>query len=98
MKIQDYDSSHSDSQWQKTDQLCGVLEFATPKNKTIVVNGKTETLMYANPVKEADILVYRGKILDKTCCPDTAPAARTQSNKHGTFELPGFKVVGTGCV
>ena len=78
-------------QWQKVDQLCGDLEFATPKKKTIVVNGKTETDLYANPVKNAQVILYRGTALDKTCCADATPATRTRSNKFGRFEVLGFR-------
>ena len=90
-KSWEYQASRGESQWQKTSQLCGVLEFATPKKKTIVVNGRTETRLYENPVEEADVLLYRGKVLDKTCCPDTTPTARTRSNRYGTFEFSGFQ-------
>jgi hypothetical protein len=84
-------SSDNEPQWQKVDQLCGDLEFATPKEKTIVVNGKTETRLYANRVKEAEVIVYRGTASDKTCCADATPASRTRSNKIGEFEFSGFQ-------
>jgi|HubBroStandDraft_1064217.scaffolds.fasta_scaffold274452_2 hypothetical protein len=78
-------------QWQKVDQLCGDLEFATPKKKTIMVNGKTETDLYANPVKDAEVILYRGTALDKTCCAEATRATRTRSNKFGKFGFSGFQ-------
>jgi hypothetical protein len=90
-KSWEYQRSHGKSEWQKTDQLCGELEFATPKEKRIIVNGRKETRLYENPVKEADVLLYRGTVLDKTCCPDATPAARTQSDRFGRFEFSGFQ-------
>jgi hypothetical protein len=85
-----HQASHVEPQWQETDQLCGVLEFVTPKKKIIVVNGKTETRLYENPVKEAEVLLYRGTVLDEACCSQTTPVARTQSNKNGAFEFLDF--------
>jgi len=84
-------SSDNTPHWQKADQLCGILEFATPKKKTITVNGKTETRLYANLIKDAEVTLYRGTALDKTCCADTVPAARTKSNDFGRFEFSGFQ-------
>lgn len=84
-------TSDNEPQWQKVDQLCGDLEFATPKKKTIVVNGKTEMRLYANPVKDAEVILYRGTTLDKTCCADATPASRTRSSKFGDFEFSGFQ-------
>jgi hypothetical protein len=81
----------NEPQWQKVDQLCGDLEFATPKGKNIVVNGKTETNLYASPVKDAEVILYRGTALDKTCCADATRATRTRSNKFGKFEFSGFQ-------
>ena len=81
----------NEQQWKKVDQLCGNLEFATPKKETIVVNGKTEVRLYANPVKDADVILYRGTASDKTCCADATRATRTRSNKFGKFEFSGFQ-------
>jgi hypothetical protein len=52
-RIWDYQGSHRDSQWQKADQLCGTLEFVTPKSKTIVINGRTETRLYENHIERS---------------------------------------------
>lgn len=83
-------------QWQKVDQLCGILEFAAPKKKTIKVNGQTETRLYANPVNNAEVTLYRGTALDETCCADSTPAGRTQSTDIGRLSFQVFKVAGTG--
>src|SRR5271155_119704 len=81
----------NEPRWQNVDQLCGDLEFATPKRKTTVVKGKTQTGLYANPVKDAEVILYRGTALDKTCCADAMRATRTRSNKFGKFEFSGFQ-------
>jgi hypothetical protein len=89
--VQAVPPAYNDTQWQLVDQICGYLEFETPKKTTIVVNGKTETRLYSNPVKDADVLVYRGTASDKTCCVDTLLASRTHSNRFGEFEFSGFQ-------
>lgn len=83
--------SDNSPQWQKVDQLCGILVFATPKKKTIIVNGKTEIRLYADPVKDAEVTLYQGKAADKTCRDSTTPAGQTQSNNFGRFEFSGFQ-------
>ncbi len=81
--------SDSEPKWQKVDQVCGELEFATPTKKTIVVDGKTEARLYATPVKDAEVILYRASALDKTCCGSTAPVASTRSNRFGAFKFSG---------
>jgi hypothetical protein len=78
--------------WQNVDQLCGDLEFATPKKKTITAaDGKTEARLYANVLKDADVVLYKGAASDRNCCGGETPAAHTKSTKFGRFELPGFQ-------
>ena len=78
------------AQWQNVDQLCGTLEFATPNKKTIrTADGKTETRLYANVLKDADIALYKGAPSDENCCRGKAPAGQTKSNKFGKFALAG---------
>jgi len=77
--------------WQNIDQLCGVLEFATPKKKTITTaDGKTETRLYPNVLKETDVKLYR-TVPGENCCGGKTPTGHTKSNKYGRFELPGFQ-------
>ena len=79
-------------QWQNIDQLCGVLEFATPKKKTITTaDGKTETRMYANVLKDAKVALYKGTASDEVCCGGKTPAGNTKSDELGRFELSGFQ-------
>ena len=79
-------------QWQNVDQLCGVLEFATPKKKTITTaDGKTEARLYANVLKDADVALYRGTASDQNCCAARTPTGHAKSNKFGRFELLGFQ-------
>ena len=47
--------SGEEPKWQTVDQLCGQLERAAPTKKTFVIGGKTETRLYATPVKEAQV-------------------------------------------
>lgn len=78
--------------WQSVDQLCGVLEFATPKKKTITeTDGKTETRLYANVLKDAKVALYMGTASDEGCCEGKTPAGNTTSDKRGWFELSGFQ-------
>jgi hypothetical protein len=85
-------SQRNTALWQNVDQLCGILEFATPKKKTITTaNGKAETRLYANVLKDAEVTLYKGTALDENCCGGTTPARRTKSNQLGRFELPGFQ-------
>ena len=92
------DQQPNPPQWQDVDQLCGVLEFATPKKKTITTaDGKTETRMYANVLKEAKVALYRGTASDEGCCGGKTLAGNTKSDKLGRFELSGLRAVGIGC-
>jgi hypothetical protein len=85
-------SQHSTAQWQNVGQLCGILRFAAPKRKTITtVDGKTETRLYPNVLKDAEVTLYKGTSLDENCCGDKTPVGRTKSNKLGRFELPGLQ-------
>lgn len=85
-------AQHNTAQWQNADQLCGILTFAAPKKKTITtVDGKTETRLYANVLKDAEVTLYKGTALDENCSEGKTPAGRTKSNRLGRFELPGFQ-------
>jgi len=87
-----HECCQTESNWQSVDQLCGTLEFAAPKTKTITMaDGKTETRLYANVLKDADIALYRGAASDENCCAEKTPAGRTKSTKFGRFELSGFQ-------
>ena len=79
--------------WQSVDQICGSLRFANPKKKTITtLDGKAETRWYANPLKQANITLYKGTRLDdNTCCDQRTAAGHTKSDKLGRFEMPGFQ-------
>lgn len=82
----------SSPQWQNVDQLCGTLQFVAPKKKAIrTANSKTETRLYANVLKDADVMVYKGAPSDAICCRTNTAAAHRKSNKFGRFELPGFQ-------
>ena len=71
--------------------MCGILRFATPIRKTITTaDGKTETRLYSNVLKGAEVTLYKGTALDENCCGGKTPAGRTKSTKLGRFELPGF--------
>lgn len=75
---------------QKVDQLCGDLKLVAPTKKTIVIDGKTEVRLYETPMDNAEVILYRGNALDKTCCGSAGPAASTRSNRFGRFEFSGF--------
>jgi hypothetical protein len=79
--------------WQSVDQICGRLRFANPRKKTITtLDGKAETRLYSNILKEADIELYKGTRLDdKNCCDQRTPAGHTKSDKLGRFAVPGFQ-------
>ena|SRR5215467_9936928 len=79
-------------QWQNVDQLCGILEFDAPKKKTITTaDGKTETRLYADVVKDAEVTLYGGAAPDENCCGGKTPVGHTKSNKFGRFELHGYR-------
>jgi hypothetical protein len=83
--------SDGEVKWQNVDQLCGQVELAAPTKKTIVVNGKKETRLYNTPLKNAEVILYRGTATDKTCCGSLTPVARTRSGKLGEFDFSGFQ-------
>jgi len=87
-----HDSCQTEVKWQSVDQLCGTLEFAAPQKKNITTaDGKTETRLYPNVLKEADVALYRGTASDENCCGGKTAVGHTKSNKYGRFELPGFQ-------
>jgi hypothetical protein len=82
---------HNTAHWQDVDQLCGDLELATPRKKTITTaDGKTETRLYANFLGDATVSLYRGTASDESCCEGKTPVGHARSNKFGRFELTGF--------
>jgi hypothetical protein len=82
---------HNPTQWQDIDQLCGMLVFATPIKKTVTTaDGKTESRLYANVLKEAMVALYQGDASDEDCCRGKVLAGQTKSNKFGKFELIRF--------
>lgn len=84
--------SNSEVPWQNVDQLCGSLTFRTPKKKTITTaGGKSETRLYSNVLKDADVALYRGTATDENCCAGKTSAGHTKSTKHGGFELRDFQ-------
>jgi len=84
--------SNGKVQWQNVDQLCGSLRFKAPVRETITwPNGKVETRLYLNVLKNADVELYRGTPSDKNCCKPEMQVGRTESNEQGRFELPGFQ-------
>lgn len=82
--------SGEQANWQKVDQLCGDLKLVAPTKKTIVIDGKREVRLYETLVEYAEVFVYRGNALDKTCCGSAGPVASTRSNRFGRFEFSGF--------
>jgi len=56
-----------------------------------MVDGKTETRLYPNVLKDAEVTLYKGTASDENCCGGKTPAGRTKSNKLGRFELSGFQ-------
>jgi len=85
-------SANSDVQtnWQAIDQLCGQLELSTPKQKRIVVDGKSELRLYTAFLEGAALTLYPGTSTEHECCAIKA-IATTQSHKFGTFEFDGLQ-------
>jgi len=77
--------------WQSVDQFCGLVELSAPTKKTIVVDGKTETRLYATHIKNAELVLYEATTSDKACCGPTAPVARTRSGRFGEFHFSGVQ-------
>jgi len=55
------------------------------------VDGKAETRLYANVLKQADVEVYKATRSDQNCCDGKMAARHTKSDKLGRFEAPGFQ-------
>jgi hypothetical protein len=83
-------NSNVQTNWQAIDQLCGQLEHSTPKQKRIVVNGKSEVRLYTAFLEGATLTVYPGTSTERECCAVKA-IATTQSHKFGTFEFDGVR-------
>ena len=80
------EKKHDPTLWQSIDQLCGQLELAAPRKKQIIVNGKTETHLYAAYIEGATLTLYPAKPNSQECC-DTKPTAITRSRRYGAFEF-----------
>jgi hypothetical protein len=76
--------------WQTIDQLCGQIELSTPKQKRIVVDGKSEVRLYTAFLEGATLTLFPGTSTEHECCAVKAMAT-TQSHKFGTFEFDGVQ-------
>jgi hypothetical protein len=47
--------------------------------------------LYANVLKGAEVVLYRGASSDESCCGAKTPVGQAKSNKSGRFELVGFQ-------
>jgi hypothetical protein len=74
---------------QAIDQLCRQLELSTPKQKRVVVNGKSEVRLYTAFLEAATLTLYPGTSTEHECCVNAI--ATTQSHKFGTFEFDGVQ-------
>jgi hypothetical protein len=78
--------SDAQTNWQSVDQLCGQLELSTPKQKHVIVDGKSELRLYTAFLEGATLTLYPGTSTEPECCAVKA-IATTQSHKFGAFEL-----------
>src|SRR4051812_38709421 len=76
--------------WQAIDQLCGQIELSTPKQKHIVVDGKSEVRLYTAFLEGAMLTLYPGTSTEHECCTVKA-IATAQSHKFGAFEFEGVQ-------
>ena len=83
-------NSDVQTNWQAIDQLCGQLELSTPKQKRIVVDGKSVVRLYTAFLEGATLTLYPGTSTEHECCGVKA-IATTQSHKFGTFEFDGVQ-------
>jgi hypothetical protein len=75
--------------WQTIDQLCGQLQLA-PKKKQIIVDGKSESRLYAAYLESATVTLYRATSQEEQCCKGK-PIATTRSRRYGAFEFEGIQ-------
>lgn len=55
-------------QWQDVDQLCGQLQLNVPEKKTIMVDGKNESRLFAQYLPDATVTLYPATETEKQCC------------------------------
>lgn len=79
-------NSDVQTNWQAIDQLCGQLELSTPKQKRVIVDGKSEVRLYTAFLEGATLTLYRRTSTEQECCSVKA-IATTQSHRFGTFEF-----------
>jgi len=78
--------------WLKVDQLCGRLKSDPPIKETRpTADGKVETQLYPNFLRNAEVELYRGTPSDRSCCKREMHVGGTKSNEQGRFELSGFQ-------
>jgi hypothetical protein len=76
--------------WQAIDQLCGQLELSIPRQKHIIVDGKSEVRLYTAFMEGATLSLYPGTSSERECCTVNA-IATTQSHRFGSFEFEGMQ-------
>ena len=78
----------SEPHWQKIDQLCGQLQFVTPKENVIGMESRFRVAYLMN----ADLSLYVASPKDNQCC-GTKTLATVQSDRYGSFR---FRGIGSG--
>ena len=82
--------SGGEPRWQIVDQVCGQVELAAPTRKQVVVNGKTETQLWATHLIAAELVLHPGSRNETKCCGSKKVLERTRSNRYGAFYLSAF--------
>jgi len=83
-------NSDVQTEWQAIDHLCGQIELSAPKQKRIVVDGKSEVRLYTAFLEGATLNLYPGTAAENECCAVKA-VATTQSHRFGAFEFDGVQ-------
>ncbi len=84
-------SENEEIQWQQMGQICGSVVSEVPIKKVIRrPNGKSETLLYENPMKGVTVTLYRADSESAACCNVATKLAEVVTDHNGRFRFADY--------
>src|SRR6266481_1585638 len=78
-------------QWHQMDQLCGSIVSVVPIKKVIRrPNGKSETLLYENPMKGVTVTLYKAEGENAVCCSVATKLGEIVTDHNGRFRFADY--------
>ena len=84
-------SPNDELEWHKMDQLCGSVVSVEPIKKVIRrPNGKSETLLYENPMKGVIVTLYKADGANAPCCAIAMKLGEVVTDHNGNFRFGDY--------